>query len=219
MDNKLVVNIGDKYGRLSILNEVESKKWKRYFLCKCDCGNETVVSLDNLRSGHTQSCGCLRSDTTTIIKTKHGLYGSRLYRVWADIKKRCLNSKHHSFKDYGGRGIILCNEWKEYLPFYNWAMANGYQENLTIERIENNGNYEPGNCKWIPQSEQGKNTRANKIITYNEQSKPLCTWAKELGIKYDVLQLRLSRGWSIERAFNTPLQSPFGYRERLAHGN
>ena len=209
MSKRLNIKTGDRYGRLTIVSEAPKSerqyKWKREFLCKCDCGNYRRVRLENLVSGHTKSCGCYIRDFNKDNKIKHGHYGSRLYKIWQGIKKRCLQRNSKDYRDYGGRGIKICDEWMEFEPFYEWAINNGYQQDLTIERIDVNGNYEPSNCTWIPKKEQGRNTRRTKIICYKGEQKTLREWAVCLGLTYNVLQLRLSRGWSIEEAFTIPL--------------
>jgi hypothetical protein len=157
--------------------------------------------------GNTRSCGCLQKEIARkkgAESLKHGLINSRLYRIWAHMKERCHNPMCADYKNYGGRGIMVCNEWEEFTPFYKWAMANGYKDNLTLERIEINGNYEPENCKWIPKAEQANNKRNNRLISYKGQQKTLAQWANILGLRYGLLHTRLSCGWSVKRVFETP---------------
>lgn len=158
-----------------------------------------------MRSGHTRSCGCLRSETVAQRYTTHGCSGTKLYMIWCTMKARCLKPKSNRYKYYGARGIKICSEWFNFELFYQWAVSNGYQEGLTIERKDVNGNYEPENCQWIPKSEQPKNSRSNVIISYNGQEKYLQQWADELGMNRSTIQGRLSRGWSIETTFKTPV--------------
>ncbi len=163
---------GQRYGKLTVIKQVESKvtpsgqKQKQY-LCKCDCGNEVIVRSLALRNGDTKSCGCLKvkqaKETLKTIKPKHGLRYTRVYGIWKDMKQRCYNLKAANYERYGGRGIKICEEWKNNPEaFYNWAMANGYAENLTIDRINNDGNYEPSNCRWITMKEQAQNRHKRK---------------------------------------------------------
>jgi len=153
---------GHKYNKLTVIKLHHKtqkytidgkKKGHQYFwLCKCDCGNETIIPTSNLRKGLIKSCGCL--------KYTHHLSNTRLYRIYIGMKTRCYNSKSLSYKDYGGRGITICQEWlDDFMNFYNWAKDNGYSDNLSIDRINVNGNYEPSNCRWATQEEQSNNTR------------------------------------------------------------
>jgi len=128
-----------------------------------------------------------------------------LYRVWNQMKQRCLNPKVWSYYLYGGRGIAVCNEWLDFEPFCKWAMDNGYEENLTIDRKNSNGNYEPSNCKWSTKIEQANNRRTSRYITFNGKTMTVADWGRELKIDQVVLHKRLWRGWSIERTLNTPL--------------
>lgn len=165
------------------------------WICKCDCGNLTEpISGNNLKKGHVKSCGCLYR--------KHGMTGTRLYSIWKGIKTRCYNKNHIHYENYGGRGITVCNDWKDdFRAFADWAIANGYSSELTIDRIDPNGNYEPSNCKWSAVKEQQNNKRNNILITYNGKCQTLSKWSEELGIDYHKLLMRIKRGWDIERAF------------------
>lgn len=144
---------GQKYGRLTVLSYAYTKNKVAFWKCKCDCGNEKIVRGSHLKNGSIKSCGCFRKEVTGKKATVHGKYGSRLYRIWKGIKGRCFNPSNSKYPIYGGRGITVCNEWLEYEPFYEWAMKNGYKEDLTIERIDVNGNYEPSNCTWVTEKE------------------------------------------------------------------
>lgn len=145
-----------KFGRLTVIKYMGTNKNKRAsWLCLCECGKTLVTDTHHLKSGNTTSCGCSRK------KLKQN--NPRLYRIWAGMKSRCLNKKDKSYKNYGARHITLCNDWLYYENFYNWALSNGYKSNLTIERIDNNGNYCPENCTWITIQEQQKNKRPRTI--------------------------------------------------------
>lgn len=129
---------------------------------------------------------------------------SRLYHIWEDMKSRCNNHRNRRYESYGGRGISLCKDWEDYKQFHDWAMMSGYKNNLTIDRIDVNGNYHPENCRWATQKQQGNNRRNNVTISYNGVSKTIAQWSEIKGWGYHVIKNRLKRGWSIERTLNTP---------------
>ncbi len=164
------IETGQRFGRLVIVKEVEhhkmpSGRYRRMFLCKCDCGNEVTCSLANLTSGNTSSCGCLKRETASNNNSTHRQSKTRLYRCWQHMKHRCYREDNENYSYYGGRGIIMCDEWKDsYENFSKWAIDNGYKDNLTIDRIDCDGNYEPSNCRWITQKEQTRNTRRNTFV-------------------------------------------------------
>lgn len=130
---------------------------------------------------------------------KHGLCETRLYGIYQNMLKRCFNNRTSAYKDYGGRGITVCDEWrKDFMSFYNWALNNGYEETLTIDRTDVNGNYEPSNCRWIPMGEQSRNTRKNVYFTYNGETKIISDWVKELGIPMTTFRRRMKQNKPIE---------------------
>ena len=162
---RVEVKEGERYGRLTIIREVEpagsSHKRVRRFLCRCDCGNEIICRLPNLKSGTTKSCGCYRKFVSSNRRDCHHLKNTRIYRIWCGMKRRCYNKHNEHFDRYGGRGIIVCDEWKtDFMNFYDWAMSNGYDDKLSIDRINNEGNYEPSNCRWANQKQQIVNSTA-----------------------------------------------------------
>lgn len=204
------IRTGDKYGRLTILqSKGRTKQYDSLWQCMCDCGNVIITRGGALKAGHTKSCGCYQKERTASAHKTHGLSSvingeaDNLYKVWVSMKGRCLNPKDMGYKNYGGRGIIICSEWLSFTPFYAWAIKSGYEKSLTLDRINNNGNYEPSNCRWATRLEQSRNRRSVKVITYNGLTRPSFEWARELGIPSKLFTERLRRGWTIEKAFNT----------------
>jgi len=195
---------GKKFGRLLAIKEVERTRSSRRFLCQCQCGTEITISLNLLLSGNTKSCGCLKKDRNKSYFTTHGLSNSKLYSVWSSMKDRCFRKNDPAYKNYGARGITVCDEWLKFEIFHDWAMANGYQDDLTIERIDNDGDYCSENCTWIPKKEQPRNRRGLHLITFEGKTRTITDWAKKIGIHASSLRDRLNHGWSIKEALTTP---------------
>lgn len=206
---------GEKFNRLTLIEPVGFDNQNRpIWLCKCDCGKTKDIRYWDVVHGKIKSCGCLRDEKAhnRLIaynkshNIKHNECHTRLYNIWSGMIQRCCNPNYHRYKDYGGRGIKTCDEWRyDYLTFKKWAIENGYKDYLTIDRIDTNGNYEPNNCKWSTNIEQARNRRNNVVVTYKGRTQTLIEWSNELGIKYDVLWRRLSKGWSVERTFERPV--------------
>lgn len=207
---------GQKIGRLRVIEIAEHNghgktlTWK----CLCDCGKEVYVTGTLLRrKDGTRSCGCLQKDTISEIgkriashKTKHGACNTRLYSIWSNMKSRCTNPKNTSYIRYGGRGIRYEPIWERFEPFYKWAMANGYADNLTLERINVDGNYGPDNCKWATRKQQSNNRRDNHFLTYNGETHTIAEWSDITGIKHPTICARLRKGMSVKEILTTPVK-------------
>lgn len=199
---------GKRFGRLIVIGYSHSSKtmgpmWK----CMCDCGNTTIVSGHNLKHC-TKSCGCYRKEVTSNKSTVHHMKGTKMYNTWLAMKRRCYSPEHEGYKNYGGRGIKVCDEWKnDFMNFYTWAISHGYKDNLTIDRINVNESYTPNNCKWSNIKEQQRNRTNNRMIKFKGQIKCLAEWAEEYNINPSALKLRLCRNWPIEKALLTPIKN------------
>jgi len=204
--------IGQRFGRLIVLEEAGKTKGKRQKIvwkCKCDCGKEKSIIGDSLRSGSAKSCGCSIVEKIKERNFKHGYaHKERLYGIWRGMYTRCYNKNFKFYNYYGGRGISICDEWlNNYLVFRKWAYINGYEENLTIDRKDNDGNYEPNNCKWVSGKNQANNKSNNHCVTFHGKTKTLSQWAEETKISSRVIESRLNRlGWSIDKALTTPIK-------------
>lgn len=182
--------VGQRFGRLVVLEDTKimvSKRNQTYQKCLCDCGNIVIVPKSYLKSEHTRSCGCWVKE----MHTTHGLSQSRIYKVYSGMKKRCYNKNHKLYNRYGGRGITICDEWlNDFMAFYNWSMDNGYQDDLTIDRIDNNKGYSPDNCRWVTMLEQAQNTSKNVNITYKGKTQTISAWSRETGIPQNTISRR-----------------------------
>ena len=195
--------VGKKIGKLTVIKKDENSKRRSRYLCRCDCGKEKIILGQSLKSGNTKSCGCLISETTKQVHSTHGKSKTRLYCIYNNMKQRCYNPNNTRYKQYGGRGIKICDEWlDDFMNFYNWAMENGYQDNLTIDRIEGNDIYKPSNCRWVGNKTQQNNLRTNTYLKYNGETKTIAEWCRVLYLNYHTVVTRLSRGWKIERALS-----------------
>jgi hypothetical protein len=178
---------GQRFGRLIAIKPIGKNAANKYmWLCQCDCGNLKEVEGCKLTKDHTKSCGCLQIERTIEANTKHGMATrkaeSRLYNVWRSMRKRCNNSKDKNYKHYGGRGIKVCEEWEDLQTFCQWALSNGYDDTLEIDRIDVNGNYEPQNCRFITHLENSNNKRNTRVAEIGGEVKPLSEWVRLLGV-------------------------------------
>lgn len=188
---------GIRFGRLTVLEFDHVGPGKQsYWLCECDCckDNRIVVAAGNLKSGHTQSCGCYKRDRSREAHTIHGGYGSRLYNIWGHIIQRCENEQNSWYSRYGKRGISLCDEWHSFENFYNWAIDNGYEPRLTIDRKNNDDGYYPDNCRWVDRVIQQNNRGNNRHFIYNGIDHTVAEWSRLIGIDYEKLRRHIDRG-------------------------
>lgn len=187
--------VGAKFGRLTVVERAENKSRYACWLCKCDCGNIVIVRDSDLKVGGTKSCGCFRKDKVT----KHNLCGTRIYHIYHDILKRCYNKNSKRYDDYGGRGISMCEEWRnDFKRFYDWCVSNGYQENLTIDRIDNSGNYEPKNCRWVDFKTQARNRKSNHIIEFNGERMLVVEFSEKYNINYSTVLSAIKRNDNLD---------------------
>ena len=208
--SKLVDLTGQRFGRLTVTERAQNKGRMTAWLCQCDCGNTIVVNGNNLKNGSTKSCGCYRKEygrkslTGNNHQKTHGLCHTRLYRIWGHMKERCCNPDSPKYYRYGARGIKVCAEWmNDFEAFHAWAITHGYAENLSINRIDNDGDYCPENCEWATNEEQANNTSRNHMITYNGETHTIAEWARIKHIPYKTLFKRISDDWSYAKAFET----------------
>lgn len=196
-----------RFNKLVALEYSHKKGSKVMWKCRCDCGNITYVSVSNLRCNRVISCGCYKLEEFSKRFTKHNQRHTKLYEIWKSMKRRCFNSKNAAFHNYGGRGITVCDDWaNDFSTFYVWSMQNGYSEGLSIDRIDNNGNYEPSNCRWVDKLTQANNTRANHFVSYNGQKLTVAQLSKKTNMPYQTLLHRINKGWTIEKAITTPIK-------------
>lgn len=202
--------VGSTFERLRVIERVGKDRHGYKYLCECECGNHIVLYGGDLRHKRNKSCGCLRKEVTATRnkeRAKHNMHNTNLYHCWNAMKQRCSNTHHHNYKNYGGRGIGVCKEWQDFLPFCQWAMANGYEDNLTIDRIDVNKNYEPSNCRWATQKEQANNRRPNHPLTHNGETHTISEWAEILDINVNTLYRRINVAkWSSEKALTAEVK-------------
>lgn len=198
------MKIGDKLNMLTVIQDLGQVRYKttsgfernrHRVIVKCDCGKTKEVSLSEMICRNQQSCGCLKKPNI-----KHGLRGHPLYIVHEQMMKRCYKENNKSYSRYGGRGISVCEEWSNsFKAFYDWAVSHGYEYGLQIDRINNDGNYEPDNCRFVTAKENSLNRNNTIILTFNNKTQPLANWAEELGVNYNTMKWRYYCGYPIER--------------------
>lgn len=198
---------GKKFGRLTVIGFTHTAQRYSFWLCQCDCGNSKVIRRNALTSGDSVSCGC-RQQETLQLRTKHGCSMRRRktkeYRCWEGMIERCTNPNKKKWKDYGGRGIRVCERWTQSFENFLADMGEAPSDDLSIDRIDNDGNYELHNCRWATRTQQARNNRQNRIVTINSESKPLIEWIESAGQSEGTVHARLQRGWSEEEAVLVP---------------
>lgn len=202
---------GHRFGRLVVIRQVaksinhRGRKWE----CLCDCGKTKTVFTTYLTSGGAKSCGCLQVAAHQERFTSHGQTGTQVHRAWVRIRQRCANPKHQNWADYGGRGILVCDRWLNSFQAFLEDMGHP-PPGATIDRIDNNGPYAPENCRWATRKEQCRNLRSNVLLTFRGDTKTLAEWAEVLEMNSATISSRIKkRGWSIERAFTTPVRTEY----------
>ena len=193
---------GQRFGRLVAVEPIRQTPKGRLWKCLCDCGNYTQVRIGALTVGSTKSCGCLQVEVAGAKNRTHGMTNTKTYRIWKGMKRRCYNKNDASYSEYGGRGIAICDRWRNDFLLFLKDMGES-PKGLSIERINNQGNYEPSNCRWATPAEQCRNRASNRWYELNGQRKCLTDWADEYGIHPATVSGRLERGWDFYRALTT----------------
>lgn len=202
--------IGEKHGRLTVLDYDETSRGRNArWICQCDCGKIVTVYGHTLESGHTKSCGCLKLEMLAKRSTIHGDSGknkSKLYTTYHNMMQRTHNKNSPDYRFY--KNVEVCDEWaSSYLVFKEWALNNGYEDGLTLDRIDVYGNYEPSNCRWVTWDVQHNNTRSNKMLEYNGEVKSMADWCRELDLPYYTIRSRINiLKWDAKTAFETPIK-------------
>ena len=192
------------FGKLTVISRAENKNGRVHWNCICDCGTACVVMSKHLISGHTQSCGCLSLIKLAERACTHQMTNTKIYQTWCGIKTRCLNPNCKQYRNYGGRGITIFSEWiNDFTAFYNYVskLPNYGEKGYTLDRIDNNGNYEPNNLRWVDWKTQCSNTRRNRFVEYNGEKILITHAAAKIGISAAALRARINAGDTDERLF------------------
>lgn len=199
---------GKRFGRLTVISRAERQEKHIMWLCKCDCGTEKRIRGSHLTGGKIVSCGCFKDENTGNRVRTHGKSKTFIYRVYTHMRGRCCCQTDARYSFYGGRGIKVCEEWlNDFQAFYDWAITNGYQKGLTIDRIDNDGDYEPSNCRWATVKVQANNKSNNHFLEHDGERLTIAQWSDKTGISQDAIERRINlRNWSIERTLTTPMR-------------
>ncbi len=203
----MLSNVGMRFGKWTITREPGTRMYTSDVgaICKCDCGTERLVSIRRLKKGYTKSCGCAGVAKAAIKNRTHGQHQHRIHGIWRSMKERCSNKNHDAYARYGGRGIKVCRRW---LKFENFLLDNGplFKEGLTLDRIDNDGNYTKSNCQWVSRGDQANNRHNNVILEHDGERMTCSQWARKLGMQEITLRKRIRAGWSHSRAITTPVR-------------
>lgn len=202
-----MVHVGERYGFLICLSRSFPDKDSRYGTYQCDCGKTIPIINGNVERGATKSCGCYQKSFSRAGNPhrKHSGKGTRLYHIWKSMRERCNNPNASNYERYGAKGTSVCKEWDDFSVFRDWALSHGYNEQLTIDRIDGSRGYTPDNCRWSTYKEQARNLKSNHMIEYAGETHCISEWAEIRGMNIGTLHNRIVRGWSVERALNEPV--------------
>ena len=213
--SRFIDRTGERYGQVIAIEYMGKRNNKTYWKCKCDCGKVFVTSGQCLSNGHTKSCGCFKSKWISESHSIHGETEGRLHKIWSNMKSRCYNPKRPDYSYYGGKGIKVCKEWLDsYIVFREWALNNGYKEDLTIDRIDSDKDYSPDNCRWANRLEQCLNQKRTRRFTYKGETKTASEWSVIYGVPSRALRGRMDKGWNMEDALLTPVH----HRKAVKYG-
>ena len=211
-----VIDITDQqYGWLHIISFAELREGRgAYWLCECRCGTHTIVLGADLRQGHTTSCGCYQRERSRTANTRHGMHGKKIYAVWYNMKRRCSDPTYKHYALYGGRGITFFPPWVSFDRFFADIGDIPYQ-GATLDRIDSNAGYYPGNIQWSTPREQANNRRSNHFVTYNDETLTIAQWARKLSLNKWNISSRLQAGWDIEKALTAPINQRYAHRRKI----
>lgn len=200
---------GQIFGRLTCIGPLEIRDNTTVWIFRCECGNRVHARSGQVKSGNTNSCGCYKRDRIRETHFTHGKSGTNEHRAWLKMVERCSNSRNPAYKNYGARGISVCPRWRGEKGFENYLNDLGPKPSPyhSVDRINNNGNYEPSNCRWATPREQCNNTRSNRKYEFNGKVKTIREWSDETGLKYQTINHRLWLGWSVGKALSTPVKT------------